>query len=418
MRLHNKFLNCFFVVIIFSMQIVGQMQKVPVPAQQNNTAAKTPTKVVTPIPKVNQPVEDNTWWYLTLLVLGLGLAGAVVWWVKEKGKSKEPVSEKSPKEKKKLESERGTVDSEKELEWLRKNKDIIDKRRKKVSKNIKEALPNSQILAKNNGSSEVVINYDVKGVQLASNSDLPIFGITELELSNPFQPLPLSNDEALLGAIEQINDEFEEDEQIRDLAVRILTMFKNRNSVEALSQVALYDLASNLRVKALISLAEFDHESVFETVLLACADPTREVRAAAARALSKLTFNRADAWARIIESGEEWRMVAAARAAIESGFVERSFDRLIHNDYKQAYEAFSLVTLLLEANETELIMKVLEEAKDERVKKAVLHTIKVNGSENMLPFLNKLATLPNLRKEFSEYLDETIYQIGGDFAQV
>jgi len=52
---------------------------------------------------------------------------------------------------------------------------------------------------------------------------------------------------SLLNAIEQANDEYEDDESVRDLAVRILMAFRTRNSVEALAQIALYDLSSNLR---------------------------------------------------------------------------------------------------------------------------------------------------------------------------
>lgn len=68
------------------------------------------------------------------------------------------------------------------------------------------------------------------------------------------------------------------------------------------------DLSSNLASKAVATLTDFDHESVFEAILLACADPTREVRAAAARGLFRLNFDRADAWKRIIESNDEFRI--------------------------------------------------------------------------------------------------------------
>ena len=145
-------------------------------------------------------------------------------------------------------------------------------------------------------------------------------------MARPFMQLPISNDDALLSAIEQTQDEFEEDESVRELAVRILARFETKNSVESLSQVALYDLSSTLRSKAVGILSDFDHESVFETLLLACADPTREVRAAAARGLFRLSFDRSDCWMRIAESNDEFRMRHAARAAIAGDLVERSFD--------------------------------------------------------------------------------------------
>ena len=215
-----------------------------------------------------------------------------------------------------------------------------------------------------------------------------------------------------MSAIEQTHDEFEEDEDLRDLALRILTQFKTRNSVEALSQMALYDLSANLRSKAVTILSEFNHESVFEPILQASADPTREVRAAAARALSKLTFNRADAWTRIFESEEEGRMRQSARAATESGFVEMSFDRLVHPDEKYSYEAFVLMALLIKAGETEEIFKVLETHKNMNVRRAILHVIKITKSQKTIDGLYALLDKKTLPLELQEEVDKTIEEIG------
>ena len=215
-----------------------------------------------------------------------------------------------------------------------------------------------------------------------------------------------------MDAIEQTHDELEEDSEVRELAVRILAAFKTRNSVEALSQVALYDLLANLRSKAVTVLCEFDHESVFEPILLACADPTREVRAAAARGLTKLTFDRADAWTRIAELDAEGRIVAAARAAIESGFVDMSFDRLVHQDRKYAYEAFALMALLIKAGETEKIFNALDNHRDMNVRKAVLHTIKVTKDPKAVERLSELLKKGELPIEFQEEVDKTIEEIG------
>jgi hypothetical protein len=301
------------------------------------------------------------------------------------------------------------------LEWLRKNKQLIDKRKiKNVNKEngAAEGLPNSNVFAENGFPKGPQSNPDEKNLQLSSGLDMPIYQITQLEASNSFPQLSFSNDESLIGAIEQTHEEDEEDEVVRDLAVKILAMFRNRNSVEALSQVALYDLSSSLRVKALMTLCEFDHESVFEPILLACADPTREVRAAAARCLTKLSFNRADAWARITELKDTWRMKASAKAAVESGLVERSFDRLTHNDYKNVYEAFALLALLIKTGETELVLERLENHPDINIRLAILHIIKVLDAKNVVPSLYKLATKSELSHDFSDALEETIQKIG------
>lgn len=285
------------------------------------------------------------------------------------------------------------VDAEKELEWFRKAKKSTARSERKVSPVERPAAFQSATLkpASNTGDdlqlNAKAFQEKMKRMQFAQ---LPVNSFLQLAEPRAFDLLPLSSDPALLSAIEQANEEYEEDEAVRELALRILTQFKTRNSVEALAQIALYDLSSNLRSKAVTTLTEFDHESVFETILLACADPTREVRAAAARGLFRLSFDRADAWKRIMATKDEFRMSHAARAATESGIVVKSFDRLLHDDMKIAYEAFALVGLLIKSAETVQIFDAIRNSKDERIKLALLHVLSVVKDDRALRELNKL----------------------------
>jgi hypothetical protein len=347
-----------------------------------------------------EATEDYTWWYVTLAVLAIGLGGAVVWLLKNKKAEKKEL-EKYQSAQKEKDWEAESLDADKELEWLRRNQLVLDTNKKKTRKVVKpEAY---EIPAVNTAE----VSDEVK-----ENAPLPVFGFKELSPSKPISRLAISNNESLLSAIEQVQEEDEEDEEVRDLSVKILAAFKNSNSVEALSQVALYDLSSSLRSRAVSVLAEFDHESVFETILLAGADPTREVRAAAARSLSRLSFDRADAWARISESGEEGRMRQAARAATEGGFVEHSFIRLIHPDQKYAYEAFVLLGMLIRAGEVSPIFEALKNHKDENVKLALLHLINVVKNHNALDGLYSLLEDKNLSPELKEKVSKTIEEIG------
>ncbi|MCW5959037.1 MAG: HEAT repeat domain-containing protein [Pyrinomonadaceae bacterium] len=244
------------------------------------------------------------------------------------------------------------------------------------------------------------------------SATLPIYSFLKLKAVPPFKELPVSNDPSLLNAIEQIRDEFEEDEEIRSIAVRILAAFKTRNSVEALSQVALYDLSANVRSSAVTTLSEFDHESVFDTILLACADPSREVRAASARALFHLTFDRAQSYARIANSSDRGRVVQMARAAIAADLVERSFERLIHRDRKYAYEAFAMVIMLIRAGEMEEIVRFLKKSTDTGLRRALLHTIKSSKNKHGLDALNALMNMKGLTPEFQEEIDKTVEEMG------
>lgn len=240
-------------------------------------------------------------------------------------------------------------------------------------------------------------------------SQLPIHSISGLRPAQEFDPLPISDDESLLDAIEQSRDESETDDEVRFLALRVLAAFRNRNAVDAISQIALYDLRPGLRAKAVTELANIDHESVFETILLACADPAKEVRAAAARGLFQLTFDRTDAWHRIAESGDELRMRQSARAAIEAGLVKNSFERLVHDDPKIVYEAFALSALLIKAGETAPIFDAIRNHPDDNVKLALLQVLRAAKDESVVPGLRQLLAMDSLNGEVRERMREVVY---------
>ncbi len=413
---HFNFVKITSFLLVAANIVLAQMPKITVPPAQ--TPAPAQTQMPVPVP---QPVaEDNTFYYILLLILFAGLSGAIVWAVKSK-KAKTASSNKSKKaEISSSNWEDNSVDADKEMEWLRKNKKIINKRGKNLSdKRMPKGLPQAsnvlkrQAAANTNEEAVILTDKDLQEkLEKLQYSQLPIARIEKIELARPFSPLPLSNDEALMSAIEQVQDEYEEDEEIRELALRILAVFKTRNSVESLSQIALYDLSSNLRSKAVGTLTEFDHESCFEPILLACADPTREVRAAAARGLFRLNFDRADAWTRIAESGDEFKMRQAARAAIEADLVKRSFDRLAHTDLKSAYEAVTLVALLLRAGDTREVFDALKSHPILNVRKAILQIIKLTKEPNALEGLYSLLEKSSLPVEFHQEVDETIKEIG------
>lgn len=386
--------------IIFAVNILAQMPQVSVPETE---AAEVP--------------EDFTWWYIILFILVGGLVGAVIWLIKSK-KEKTAAIEKGKNVKQTSDNtDDHSFDGDKELEWLRKNQNIINKRGKKkdlLSKMPKNLPQASNILnRRETEESDIASNEELQEkLEDLQYAQLPIARIEKIELARPFTPLPLSNDQALMSAIEQVQDEYEEDEEVRDLALRILAAFKTRNSVESLSQIALYDLSSNLRSKAVATLTEFDHDSVFEPILLACADPTREVRAAAARGLFRLSFDRADGWTRISETGDEFKMRQAARAAIEADLVKRTFDRLAHTDMKSAYEAVTLVALLLRAGETREVFDALKSHPGMNVRKAILQIIKITKEPNSLEGLYSLLEKNSLPADLHKEVDETIQEIG------
>lgn len=339
---------------------------------------------------------DGTLYTLGFVAIaGLGL-GVFLWRRSQRGKNK-PVINDASRYKNYYSSTSHETDgrsAEREPMWPRKT-ETADATPRDLSFEMKPQKPErrSGIRATNSaGIDEEKIDTKVfqEKMRKMRYTQLPINSISELHPASDFEPLPVSDDASLLNAIEQAYDEYEEDEVVRELSLKILTAFRTKNSVEALSQLALYDLSANLRSKAVGTLTDFDHEAVFEAILLACADPTREVRAAAARGLFRLSFDRADAWKRIIETGDEFRIRHAARAAVEAGIVTKSFERLIHEDAKIAYEAFVLVALMIQAGETKEVFDAIRGHKDERVRFALLHVLKSMLDERTLEELERL----------------------------
>ncbi|CAN5493440.1 hypothetical protein BH10ACI1_BH10ACI1_33790 [soil metagenome] len=402
-----KFTSLFF---IGTNAILAQMPKVTVPPAQTPMQSQVPLPVTAP--------EDHTWWIITLIALFIGLASAIAWLIKSKKQTSEKVISKNEIPKNAWDAH--AVDADLELEWYRKHRKAVKPNQQNNRKmRVSETLPQGgKVLKRQNSEissvpAELVTQKDLQEkLEQLQFSQLPIARIDKIKIAKPFTPLPISNDEALLCAIEQVKDEYEEDEQVRDLALRILAAFKTRNAVESLSEIALYDLSSNLRSKAVTTLTELDHESVFEPILLACADPTREVRAAAARGLFRLSFDRADAWSRIAQTADEFKMRQSSRAAIEADLVKRSFARLAHTDEKSAYEAVTLITLLLKAGETKEIFEALLTHPVMNVRKAILKIIKFTKEPNALEGLYSLLEQNTLPPDLQIEVDETIKEIG------
>jgi HEAT repeat protein len=388
-------------MLFLAIETWAQMPSVHVP----NREAETSPAASAAAP----PMEDDTWWYVTVFLLVLGLAGALMWWYNTKKAEQAKLSSggRQSAQTKNKTRETDSVDAEKEMEWYRKNQKSMGK--KEVNKFRKNSPQVGDPLVNPAMPRKLETEASSGEIRIWKFEELPISSFSELKPAAEYDLLPLSNDPALMSAIEQTQDEFEEDEEVRGLALRILTAFKSRNAAEALGQIALYDISSNLRSKAATTLAEFDHESVFENLLLACADPTREVRAAAARGLFRLSFDRADAWTRIAETRDEFRMRQAARAAAEADLVERSFDRLIHPDRKVAYEAFALTALLIKAGESERIFAAIEKHRDTKVKLALLHVLSVVKDEETLPNLYALLEQNSISPEIKAKADQIIH---------
>jgi HEAT repeat protein len=177
-----------------------------------------------------------------------------------------------------------------------------------------------------------------------------------------YEELPEScEDEALVAALVRIEST---DAESRVNAAQHLAQFQVRRAVEALSTAARHDAEGAVRSAAVNSLGLINHESVFACVIMGLADEAREVRAAAARALSRLSFERAEAYVRLAETADLRTLRDVAHACVKAGLAAQAVGRLTSEDRRQAYEAFSLLSLCAGGGEFEPILEAVESHRD------------------------------------------------------
>ena len=173
-----------------------------------------------------------------------------------------------------------------------------------------------------------------------------------------YEELPESaEDEALGAALVRLEST---DAETRATAARQLAQFQVRLAVRALAASAAKDEEPAVRSAAVTSLGLINHESVFGQVIVALADEAREVRAAAARAISRLSFDRADAYVRLVETSDANSLRDVARACVKAGLAAQAVGRLTSEDRRQAYEAFSLLALCVSGGETQPLVEAVE----------------------------------------------------------
>lgn len=226
-----------------------------------------------------------------------------------------------------------------------------------------------------------------------------------------FDLLPGSDDEAVSQAIAQLEGA---DEQTRISIAQQLALHRVQVSVSALTSLVLEDPEPAVRSAALASLGSIDHESAFAAILIGLGDESRIVRAAAARTLTSVHFDRADAYVRVMETADFEMLRKVARACVNTGIVAQATDRLASEDRRQAYEAFSLFSLLARAHETPPITNVIESHPDEEVRLTAVRVLNMAGQNSVLPKLRELAAHENMPESVRTAILETLYKLEQD----
>ena len=248
--------------------------------------------------------------------------------------------------------------------------------------------------------------FDADGRLLAGDSFTG--DIDGLEPVGQIEQLPeWLEDHTLADALERLGSA---DVEMRTAAAQQLAQFQVQRAVAALAALASGDPDATVRATAVTSLGIVGHESVFAAVLIAMADEAREVRAAAARALSRLSFDRADAYVRVIESGDDELMRRVAQACAKAGLTTKALDRLASEDRRQAYEAFSLLSLVIKAGESDSILAVVERPGELSVRLAAARLLALQGEPEMIKRLRRVALGDGTPEKLRNAILEAIYR--------
>ena len=235
-----------------------------------------------------------------------------------------------------------------------------------------------------------------------------------LEKLDSFADLPNGDDDSeLTETLAQIENG---DERARAMIAQQLSMYPVQRSVAALTSMVVSDPAPSVRAAAVASLGSIDHESIFAPVLLALADETRIVQAAAARTLSGLSFDRADVYVRLMETASPEMLREVAQACIKTGIVAQAADRLASEDRQQAYEAFSLFSLLARANEMAPILNVIENHPQEEARFCAVHVIGLSGQSSVVPRLREIAEHDGISENVRSAVLEVLFKFEQDQA--
>lgn len=234
----------------------------------------------------------------------------------------------------------------------------------------------------------------------------------DLEHAIAFQELPSGSEDSIFAEILAELDSPEE--HTRAVAAQQLSLHQVRESVSALTNIVLNDAESSVRAAAVASLGSIGHESVFAPVLVGLADESRIVRAAAARTLTGLHFDRADAYVRVMETAEPEMLKKVAKACVETGIAAQAVDRLVSEDRHQAYEAFSLFSLLARAHETQPILEVIRGNKDEEIRLTAVRVLNMAPEGSLAPELREIVGSEGVPENVRTAVLEVLYKLDQD----
>ena len=210
---------------------------------------------------------------------------------------------------------------------------------------------------------------------------------------------------------EMLDAALSEDVLERIAAVKGLSQYPSKTAVDWLVSVAQNDVESNVRSVAISSLAFIDHESVLPAVLLAMADESRDVRAAAARAFSRLSFDRSRAYFHFFKTADDETARTVGSACLRAGIVTQNIDRLARCDRFQTVETFALICLLARAQLVDSVIDVIVSHSNVKVRTAAVRLLASTRQHFMIERFEELTQIADLPGEVGSAISEGIEKL-------
>jgi HEAT repeat protein len=210
---------------------------------------------------------------------------------------------------------------------------------------------------------------------------------------------------------EMLDAALSEDVLERIAAVKGLSQYPAKTAVDWLVSISQNDVESNVRSVAISSLAFIDHESVLPAVLLAMADESRDVRAAAARAFSRLSFDRSRAYFHFFKTANDETVRTVGSACLRAGIVTQNIDRLARYDRFQTAETFALICLLARAQLVDSVFDVIESHSNVKVRTAAVRLLASTRQHFLIERFEDLTRIADLPPEVGSAILEGIEKL-------
>jgi hypothetical protein len=200
-------------------------------------------------------------------------------------------------------------------------------------------------------------------------------------------------------------------EPAADVSEKGIAPFDESSTVPAAIQQRLASGNPRERAAAIVELSHVDTDEAFQQICAAFDDESKEVRAAAARALHELRADRAESFTRALREATPERRREIGAAIASSGLAHESISQLTGESRERTYEAFSLLFLMAKAGEVQPLLRAIEGHPSNEVRLAVVKLLALSGQKEVLPAFRRLAVRGSLPTEVRSAVMEAIYQI-------